>query len=317
MHYGVIGMGPVGATFAAMLSQGGYRVSVLDANPHRAELFKMKPLKVQGYYKADIQLKEVHTSFYEFAENKPDVVLMSVKAHTIADIVSRIKNSPLAKAAVISCQNGIDTELEIAKILGDDQAFRMVLNFGVTYSSTHEVNVNFLNEPHFFSPVSKNRRQFAEKIVEEFSTSGVKLELVDDIRKEVFKKTILNTSLGSICALTRMTMAEVMNEDELTIMVNGIIREGIAVCKAYDIDIPADFHDKAIAYLARGSNHKPSILVDIETGRQTEVRYLAGKLFEYAREKDIAVPVTQSVFYLIKSLEKSLMLRRYVNSPAE
>lgn len=310
-------MGPVGATFAAMLHSGGYRVSVLDANAHRAELFRKKPLKVTGLYKTETQLKEVYTAFHDFADSKPDVVLMSVKAHTIPDIVSRIKHSALSQAAVVSCQNGIDTELEIAKILGEEQAFRMVLNFGVTYSSTHEISVNFVNEPHFFSPLSKNNNEFAQNVVNGFLQSGIKVELVDDIRKEVFKKTILNASVGSICTLTRMTMSEVMSESELATMVDGIIREGIAVCQAYDIEVPEDFHDKAIAYLSRGSNHKPSMLVDIETGRQTEVRHLAGKLFEYAREKDIPVPVTQSVYYLIKSLEKSVMLRRYVNSPSE
>ena len=317
MHYGVIGMGPVGATFAALLNAGGHRVSVLDGNLHRAELFRKKPLKVGGFYQAETQLKEVYTTFQDFAAADPSVVLMAVKTHTLPDIVSRIKNSPLHDKAIVSCQNGIDSELEIAEVLGDDHAFRMILNFGVTYSTTHEVNVTFLNEPHFLSSVSPSQEALASEICADLNKAGMKVEFVKDLKGEIFKKAILNTSLGSVCALTRMTMAEVMSEAELKTMVTEIIKEGISVCRAYDIDVTPDFLERAVAYLSKGGNHKPSMLVDIETGRQTEVRHLAGKLFEYAQRREIPVPVTQSVFYLIKSLEKSVMLRRYVHSPAE
>ena len=317
MHYGIIGMGPVGATFAALLSAGGKRVSVLDSNPHRAELLRKQPLTVAGSYKAVTQLREVFTSFDEFAASEPDVVLIAIKTHGLPDLLDRIRNSSLKNKAIVSCQNGIDTEKEIANVIGEDHAYRMVLNFGVSFSQSNEVSINFLAEPHFFACLSPDQKEMAEKISEELNEVGFNFELVDDISKESFKKAILNATLSSICTLTRMTMSEVMDDPELQKMVREMIRESMWICKASDMDLGDEFLEDAVGYLNKGGNHKPSMLVDIERERQTEIGHLAGKLYEYAAKKDLPVPVTQTMFYLVKSLERSVMLRKYVHGSSE
>ena len=66
-----------------------------------------------------------------------------------------------------------------------------------------------------------------------------------------------------------------------------------------------------------GLSPAPSMLVDIERARQTEIGHLAGKLYQYAEKKDLPVPVTQTMFYLVKSLERSVMLRKYVHRSNE
>ena len=309
MHFGVIGIGPVGATFAAMLHGGGHRVSVLDNNPQLVELIKNKPLKIGGCYQAETVLNEVYTAFAEFADSAPEVVLISVKTYVLQDLLLQIKNSALATSTFVSCQNGIDTEKEIAQALGEKQALRMVLNFGVSYSACEGVTVNFLNEPHFLSCVCPSEASVAHKIIGELNAVGMKVEFVDDITKEVFKKAILNTCLSCVCTLTRTTMSEAMAEAELRSTVEAIIREGMLICKANGFALNDDFLDKAIAYLSKGGNHKPSMLIDVENGRRTEIRHLAGKLTEYAQRQGIQVPVTQTMSYLVKALEKSAMTK--------
>ncbi len=315
MHYGVIGIGPVGATFAALLSAKGNRVSVLDANQELVESFKRRPLKIVGFYKAETHLKEVYTSFDDFAAQDPDVVILSVKTNALPGLLSRIKNSRLSLKPVVSCQNGIDTEKEIAQALGLEQSFRMVLNFGVSYCpDDHEVTVNFLNEPHFISCESPARADFARQIASDLTEAGVRIEFVSDIAPWVFKKAILNTTLSCVCTLTRMTMSQAMAEKDLENMVRAIVVEGMQICRSNNIDIEEDFLEEAISYLSKGGNHKPSMLVDIENGRPTEIRHLAGKLVEYAQKQNIEAPVIQSMFYLIKGLEKTVAQRERVPS---
>lgn len=315
MHYGVIGIGPVGATFAALLNESGHRVSVLDNNPQLVELIKNKPLKIGGCYQAQTILKEVYTSFAEFAASTPDVVLISVKTYILQDLLAQIKNSKLAASAFVSCQNGIDTEKEIGQALGAQHAFRMVLNFGVSYSQDTGVTVNFLNEPHFLSCVCPSQIPVAHKIIDELNHAGMKVEFVDNITSEVFKKAILNTCLSCVCTLTRTTMSEAMADADLKSLVKEILREGMLICKANGFALNEDFLDQAVSYLSKGGNHKPSMLVDVENARRTEIRHLAGKLTEYAQQQGINVPVTQSMFYLVKALEKSAMTK--VVSPTE
>jgi len=314
MHYGIIGLGPVGATFACLLHAGGHTVSGLDVNPYRCALLSNGPLKVTGKYEAVTQLENITPSFKEFALGNPDVILIAVKTPVLQDIIERLNLYPhLRSKAIVRTQNGIDNEQEIAKVFGDDHAYRAVLNFGVSYSAKNEVSVNFLNEPHYFSSVSPDKADFAKKIVGEFNDAGIGFEYVKDIRTESFKKAILNTTLSSICTLTRMRMAEVMGNPDLLLMVKELIRENVSICDAMNIDLGDHFAEDAVKYLHKGGHHKPSMLVDIEDRQQTEIARLAGKLFDYAEEVHLSVPVTQTMYFLIKALEESVMLSKYVD----
>jgi 2-dehydropantoate 2-reductase len=314
MHYGIIGLGPVGATFACMLNAAGYRVSTLDINPYRCSLLKGGPLKLTGHYEYETQLENVYSTFKEFAESDPDVILIAVKTPALQDIIDRIGVHPhLRSKAIVSTQNGIDNEMEIAEAFGEDHAYRAVLNFGVSYSAKNVVSVNFLNEPHYISSVAPEKADTAKEIAGDLMSAGFGFRYIEDIRNESFKKAILNTTLSSICTLTRLRMAEVMEDPELVRMVRELIRENVGICEALDIDLGENFAEKAVSYLRKGGHHKPSMLVDIEDKQQTEIAHLAGKLFDYAEKENLSVPVTQTMYYLIKALEASVMLNKYVN----
>jgi 2-dehydropantoate 2-reductase len=312
MHYGVIGMGPVGTVLATMLAASGKKVSVLDVNPYIVELLRKKPLKISGHYEAQAKFKQVFDKFEDFAASAPDVILISVKTYQLQGILYNIRScAELAGIPVVSCQNGLDTELEVAEALGEERAFRMILNFGVGYGvGNEEVKINFINEPHFLSSVSPQSAQLAKTFVQHMNEAGIGVNYIENIRTESFKKAILNSTLSSICALTRMTMSEAMKNPELLRIVRELIRENIWICKGFDIELEEDFLEQAVAYLMDGGNHKPSMLIDIERGRRTEIDHLAGKLYHYADKKDLPVPVTQTMYYLVKSLEKSIMLHK-------
>ena len=90
MHYGIIGLGPVGATFACLRLAGVHTVSGLDVNPYRCALLSNGPLKVTGKYEAVTQLENITPSFKEFALSNPDVILIAVKTPVLQDIIERL-----------------------------------------------------------------------------------------------------------------------------------------------------------------------------------------------------------------------------------
>ena len=63
------------------------------------------------------------------------------------------------------------------------------------------------------------------------------LELRDDWREDVFRKALLNASLGSMCAVTRHCMGCVMGQPEARAMVEDMLREGMAICSAEGIEL--------------------------------------------------------------------------------
>ena len=85
------------------------------------------------------------------------------------------------------------------------------------------------------------------------------------------------------------------------------------VAQAIGYDIGSDYLEYALEYLSGGGDHKPSMLVDIEQKRLTENEYHAGKMFRYAEQYGVDVPVIQTVYYLLKNLERGVILGAYVS----
>jgi len=311
-HYGVIGMGPVGRVLACALRQAGQQVSFLCRDQDRCAALLESPLCIEGAYCAEQALTDGHTELPPFVAGAPEVVLICVKSSASRALMAGLGAAGLpAGTHLVACQNGMDVEELIAEVFGSERTLRMVLNMGCSVREHNRVEVTF-RLPHVIGAMAGCDAEIGKAVAADFSTAGLETRFVEDYRSEAFKKAILNASLGSVSALTRMTMSEVMQEPELYRMMSEILREGIRIGRRMNMKIEDDFHQQALAYLSRGGNHKPSILVDIEHCRPTENEYHCGKLFRWSEALGLQTPVTQSIYYLLKNLERALRKSRVV-----
>lgn len=305
LHYAVLGMGPVGSMIATLLRHSGQRVSVLCGERPQFNAVMDHPLVVSGCLNAEAQFTDVFLDLRDVVAIKPDVLFIVTKACDSPILLGELKRFGIHdKAILVSCQNGLDVENQIIEVFGAARALRMVLNLGVGFLSQNEVKVNF-NYSHILSLRREVNADITHAIAEDLNRAGLTTELRADYRSDVFKKVILNAAVGTVCALTGMTMKEVYEEKEVIRLVRQVIREGIAVGQAMKLNIADSFFDEAIQYLAQAGDHKPSILVDIEHARRTENDYQCGKIFENAEKLGLEVAATQTLYCLLKSLEKN------------
>ena len=62
-------------------------------------------------------------------------------------------------------------------------------------------------------------------LADALNSAGIEVTLSSHYKREAFRKAILNTALGTVCAITRLTMQEVMQRPDLHRMVKEIVRE--------------------------------------------------------------------------------------------
>ncbi|MCF6195974.1 MAG: 2-dehydropantoate 2-reductase [Emcibacter sp.] len=302
-HYGVIGFGPVGRVFAAHLAQNGHRVSVFYRNPTVRIAMRGHPLEVKGELTASAEVTDLYSDMQAFLDTGIDVILICTKSSDSPGILKLIKSlNHRDDILFLSCQNGLDTEHQISDIFGPGHALRMSVNMGCGKSSENVVRVSF-SMCHYLSLMPDVDEDITHQIADDFTRAGTPLEVRADYRTEVFKKALLNSSLGSLCAITRHTMSNIMKRDPMRKMVAQIISEGIKIAQAMNIPITDDFLDQALSYLEKGGNHKPSILIDIENSKVTENEYMCGKLTRYAEEYGVEVTLIPIIYNLIKTTE--------------
>jgi 2-dehydropantoate 2-reductase len=301
--FAVIGAGPVGCVVAAFLAKGGYDVTVCDIIPELVEPTANPGITIEGIENFKQAVTRTCTHVDELADIEPDVIIIAAKANALPLIASAIESFYKEGMYVVSWQNGINTEQEIAEVLGKKAAMRAVVNYGCSLISPAYVYMAFHHHPHFIQELDPESKGAAEAIVKVLCRAGLPTEYTDQVVSIVWRKGILNSAMNPVCAVTGMTMSESMNDPIIFQIVSSLLKECIKVARANEISLGWDFFPKAIAYLQTAGNHKPSMLLDIENNKKTEIDFMNGKFIEYGQQANIDTPYNSTLRALVKGLE--------------
>jgi len=301
--FAVVGAGPVGCIVSAFLAKAGYEVTLCDVIPDLINPAMDPGIIIEGAENLQQKVTRTCLSVDDLAKYKPDVIIITVKANALPLISSALEAFHKEGTYVISWQNGIDTELEIAKALGRKPVMRAVVNYGCGLLKPGHVRMPFHHPPHYIQELDPSSAQAAKSIAEALTESGLGTEHTDKIISVVWRKGILNACMNPVCAVTGFTMSQTMNDPISFEIVDSLIKECVKIARANEISLGWDFYPYSIDYMGHAGDHKPSMLMDIEMKRRTEVDYINGKFIEYGRQAGIETPYNSTIRNLVKALE--------------
>jgi len=303
---GVIGLGPVGSILAAHLAKNKVDVVVQDVMPNIRVKVKQDGISVSGITQLTAQIGKIASSISELAEFGTEIVFIVTKACYLKDILREMKQIHKPKLKIVSFQNGLDNERLIAEQLGIDTAYRVVINYAGNLAGPGNAVMNWFQPPNYVGALHKGKYTTDEttrKIASILTEAGLKTEESSNIKKHVWEKAILNAALCSICGVTGQTMKEAMEFEYSRSLAINILEEGLKVAKADGYDFGSEALARFTLYLEKGGAHKPSMLIDIENKRPTEVDFLNGAIARYGEKYRIPTPVNSTFTGLIKTIE--------------
>jgi 2-dehydropantoate 2-reductase len=302
-RFAVIGAGPVGGVVAAFLARGGYDVTLCDVIPALLEPALSPGIRIEGADNLQAKVARITTLVEDIVRDPPDVIFVTVKATALPLIASALEEYVGEGRYVISWQNGIDTARALSKNLGTKAVMRGVVNFGCVPLSPGHIRLAFHHRPHFLQELDPQSHAAAEGICQVLTECGLDTLHTENIADKVWRKAVLNACMNPLCAVTGMTMVEIINDPITFSLVDALLKEGIAVARANEFSLGSDFYPYAINYIRNAGNHKPSMLQDIEAKRRTEIDYINGKIVEYGIQAGIATPYNSMIRGLVKALE--------------
>ncbi len=304
---GIIGLGPIGSILAAHLTQSGENVVVEDVMQNILLKVKKDGLNISGITKITVKIDNIANSIPELAQFGPEIILIVTKACYLKPILQEIKQIYAPEMKIVSFQNGLGNEQFITEQLGIDTAYRVVINFVGDFVSPGNVIMNWLQPPNYIGAFHKGRYisdDTTKYLASILSASGLKTAESSDIKKDVWEKAILNSALCYICAVTGQTMKEAMEFEHSRNLAIKILEEGLKVAKADGYGFGSDALTRFTLYLEKGGAHKPSMLIDVENKRPTEVDFLSGAITRHGEKYKIPTPVNSTFTDLIKTIEK-------------
>ncbi len=303
---GVIGLGPIGSILSAHLAKSGVDVVVQDAMPNMRQKVKRDGLNISGIVSLSAKIPKVADSIPELARFGAEIVFIITKACYLKDIVPELRQIYTPEMKIISFQNGLDNERFIAAQMGIDTAYRAVINYAGNIAGPGNAVMNWFQPPNYIGVLHKNQYSTDEttkKIAGMLTEAGLKTEESSDVKKYVWEKTILNAALCSICGVTGQTMKEAMQFEHSRKLAVEILEEGLNVARKDGYDFGSEALAHFTAYLEKGGAHKPSMLIDIEHKRPTEVDFMTGAIASYGEKYKIPTPVNSTFTRLIKTIE--------------
>jgi 2-dehydropantoate 2-reductase len=301
--FAVVGAGPVGCIVAAFLAKGGHEVVLCDVVSELIEPAVDSGIIIEGAENIQAPVSKIYTSVDDIGVDDPDVIFITVKANALPLIASAIDGFYREGMYVVSWQNGIDTARELSLTLGRRPVMRAVVNFGCELLKPCHVKMPFHHPPHYIQAIDFESQGAAEGIAGVLSRCGLTTSPTDQIVSMVWRKSIMNACMNPVCAVTGLTMAQAMNDPIVFQLIDSLIKECVTVARANEISLGWEFYRYAMDYMKKAGDHKPSMLVDIEKKRRTEIDFMNGKFIEYGEQAGIDTPYNKTIRALVKALE--------------
>jgi 2-dehydropantoate 2-reductase len=297
----VVGSGAVGSLFAAHLAQlDDVEVWAYDLDARHVAAINEHGLRLSGA--ADLVGRVRATG--DPGELPPcDFGIVATKSmHTSAALAAPAR--AFTDGAVASVQNGAGNEELIAEHVHE------VIR-GTTFPAGHVV------EPGHVAMDTRGDTQLGpfepqpapfekvQELADACTRGGMPTKALEDARGAQWRKLIFNAASNAIAALTGMTHGQIAELSETRALAEAVMAEGIAVSDAQAITLDSDpvelFHWAARKDVAYG--HKPSMLQDVEAGRQTEIDFLNGAIVSFGERYGVDAPLNRALTALIKGKE--------------
>ncbi len=136
--------------------------------------------------------------------------------------------------------------------------------------------------------------------------AGFPAEAYANIDQLIWEKFICNVSLSGPCTITGCTVGELMADPALWRMALDCGVEAYAVGKARGVQFSYDDPEAYVTtFAAKLGGAKPSMTLDHEAGRRSEIDIINGMVPKLAARAGLDAPVNRAVTAIIHHREKS------------
>ncbi len=302
MRIAIVGCGAMGSVYAGLLASGGNTVLAIDTNKDHVRAINEVGLRVSG---ASGDRTVSIQAFMGAPDTVVDLVVISVKAVHAATAASASRNLFGPDTVALTIQNGLGSADVVAEALGGERLIVGVAQgFGATLPSAGHAHHNDMKAIRMgaYADLSSNT---VEQVAAVWQAAGFDAQAVPDIVAMQWEKLICNVAYSALCALTGMTIGETMDDAEVGPISRAAATEAWTVARARGVAPGVDDPVTHVRdFAARMPDAKPSVLLDIEAGRITEVDVINGAIPREGARVGVSAPVNMTLTGLVKTLER-------------
>ncbi len=321
----VYGAGAIGGSIAARLALAGENLSVIARGPHGAAIAANGLTLVAGPEHNAVRNTVRIPCFDTASPIAPqNVVVVAVKGPALPSIAAALPSLLKPDGLLVFAMNGIPWWFDqgmpvqlpdwLRALIDPDRLLERTLApqsiVGCVVQSSNEIvmpGVVMNTTPQRNNLIMGKPDGTCDALLERFTArlcaAGYQARLTSHIRDEIWTKTLLASSAGSVAALTGCALDRLVADPQARSVLATIMHDGTAIGRALGLQVNEDIEARLDFY--RGKLVRPSMLQDLEMGRPAEVENSILVFAALASALGLDLPVTQTVTALLRMKKQS------------
>ncbi len=292
----VIGAGGVGGYYAGELGRAGHEVTVVARGAH-GEAIRSRGLRVR-HPDGSERVHAVQVVEEPRSTGIADLILVCVKSYDTAEAARLLEPCAGPETIVLSLQNGPENEELIARVAGLPPLLLTVTYIGSELAEPGVIAYSG-NARIVFGEADGSRSERTERLARWLTEAGIEHRVSSRILNVVWDKLAWNAAFNAVTALTRRTVAGVIDGGPGEALIRDAMQETFAVAHALGIAVPVRI-DETIAYSRRAlPDFHTSMLQDLERGKRLEHDALNGAVVRAGQRAGVPTPINAALFRLL------------------
>jgi 2-dehydropantoate 2-reductase len=302
LRIAVIGAGAIGCLFGGRLQRAGHRILLIHHRKAVAASIDRNGVIIREP-SGKVVCAHIRTRTKLSRLDKPELVLVTVKAYDTESVAALLKKSMSPNVPVLSLQNGLGNTDALQRRLGPDSIIAGTTTEAAMTTGPGRV----VHTGSGITWLGEMNGKFSERcltIRRLFRGAGFATIISNNINGVLWSKAIVNSAINPISAITHVKNGDLNKSLELRQIAFNLIDEGSVVARANGILLKPSPIRLLVRVLALTSMNKSSMLQDIEAGRRTEIKQLNGYLSHVGRRVKVSTPFNELLTNLLLFLER-------------
>ena len=302
MKIAVIGAGAMGSVYAGLLAEAGHEVWAVDVWAEHVAAIRENGLRIEG---ASGDRTVAVRATRDARDAAPcDLVILATKARHVTEAARAAALAGKPGAPVVAIQNGLGSGEAASAVLGAGRTIVGVAGgFGARVLAPGHVRhegMELIRLGETAGPITPR----LEEVAAVWAGAGFRVKAFDDIHQLVWEKLICNGTYSPVCALTGLTVGEVIDSADAWPVAAACAREGGAVARARGIRVEFDDAEAyARAFGLKIPHGRPSMWQDMQARRPSEIDAINGGIARAGREVGVPTPTHDVLIALVKAAE--------------
>jgi 2-dehydropantoate 2-reductase len=302
MKIAVVGAGAMGSLFGAMLAETGNEVWLCDVWLEHVQTINKEGLTIER----DGITRTLSISATTAPEQigPSELVIIFVKSTHTAAAAETARMLAGADGAVMTLQNGMGNADILSEFIDAERILAGTTSHGATMLGPGSVRHAGVGATTIGAWAGTEKaRERARRLSAFFTKTGIEAQAVDDVRRVLWHKLLINIGINAITALTAIKNGQLLDLESTRQLSRRAVEEGMNIARELKIAVGEDAVANVYEVAEATAANRSSMGQDVDNQRPTEIGTINGFIVREAKRLGLEAPVNETLTALVETLQ--------------